>query len=229
MTSISSLCAQVRFRIWRRIVSGFTRWMKTCRPRLAVECDGDKWHGPDHYEADMQRQRQLERCGWEFFRVRESAFYANRAKAMDGLWRALEERGVFPESSRTTMPVSKEAPDDACGEGDSIATAEDEDLAQDADALFSGSDGGVAPTGQRLDEVSAAEIQDAIVRVLANCPNQSCTLDSLTARVLKDFGIITRGNPRAEFEKRVMRSVVTLETKDVLERYRAKNRRVRLV
>jgi very-short-patch-repair endonuclease len=40
--------------------------------RLAVECDGDAWHGVDHYESDMQRQRQLERCGWEFFRVRAS-------------------------------------------------------------------------------------------------------------------------------------------------------------
>lgn len=41
--------------------------------RLAVECDGDEWHGLDRYEEDIQRQRQLERCGWEFFRVRESA------------------------------------------------------------------------------------------------------------------------------------------------------------
>lgn len=66
--------------------------------RLAVECDGDSWHGADRYEADMQRQRQLERCGWEFFRVRESAFYASRENAMNGLWQALEERGILPES-----------------------------------------------------------------------------------------------------------------------------------
>ena len=29
--------------------------------RLAVECDGDAWHGPEQYEADLLRQRQLER------------------------------------------------------------------------------------------------------------------------------------------------------------------------
>ncbi len=52
--------------------------------RLAVECDGDNWHGADRYEADMQRQRQLERCGWAFFRVRESAFYSNRDDALAG-------------------------------------------------------------------------------------------------------------------------------------------------
>ncbi|MBW7941721.1 MAG: DUF559 domain-containing protein [Candidatus Kuenenia stuttgartiensis] len=66
--------------------------------RLAVECDGDHWHGPNRYEEDMQRQLQLKRCGWEFFRVRESAFYSNKDDALKGLWRALEEREIFPKS-----------------------------------------------------------------------------------------------------------------------------------
>ena len=65
--------------------------------RLAVECDGDNWHGADRYEDDMQRQRQLERCGWEFFRVRESAFYSNKVDALNGLWDALDERSIYPQ------------------------------------------------------------------------------------------------------------------------------------
>jgi very-short-patch-repair endonuclease len=64
--------------------------------RLAVECDGDQWHGPDRYAEDMQRQRQLERCGWEFFRVRESSFYADKNAALLGLWSMLEERDIRP-------------------------------------------------------------------------------------------------------------------------------------
>jgi very-short-patch-repair endonuclease len=64
--------------------------------RLAVECDGDEWHGADQYEADMQRQRQLERCRWEFFRVRECAFRWDKENALSGLWRLLEERGIYP-------------------------------------------------------------------------------------------------------------------------------------
>jgi very-short-patch-repair endonuclease len=67
--------------------------------RLAVECDGDRWHGADRYEDDMQRQRQLERCGWGFFRVREAAFYSTKDVALQQLWRALEERDIFPMSS----------------------------------------------------------------------------------------------------------------------------------
>ena len=66
--------------------------------KLAVECDGDHWHGADQYEADMQRQRQLERCGWEFFRVRGSAFYANKKDALDPLWQMLEIRDILPKS-----------------------------------------------------------------------------------------------------------------------------------
>lgn len=71
--------------------------------RLAVECDGDHWHGADRYEADMQRQRQLERCGWEFFRVREAAFYSNKDDALSELWQALEERDIFPISQRLDL------------------------------------------------------------------------------------------------------------------------------
>lgn len=67
--------------------------------RLAVECDGDYWHGSDRYEEDMQRQRQLERCGWEFFRVRASEFYLNKEKALRNLWKILEERSIYPQTT----------------------------------------------------------------------------------------------------------------------------------
>jgi transcription elongation GreA/GreB family factor/very-short-patch-repair endonuclease len=70
--------------------------------RLAVECDGDNWHGADRYGDDMKRQRQLERCGWEFFRVRESVFYSNKEGALQGLWRALEERKIPPQGKDST-------------------------------------------------------------------------------------------------------------------------------
>jgi very-short-patch-repair endonuclease len=37
--------------------------------RLAVECDGDRWHPPEKWWDDKLRQHQLERVGWTFWRV----------------------------------------------------------------------------------------------------------------------------------------------------------------
>lgn len=63
---------------------------------LAVECDGDEWHGPAEYARDLARQRELERCGWTFFRIRESLFYVDRAKALAELWQVLDDMEIRP-------------------------------------------------------------------------------------------------------------------------------------
>ncbi len=70
--------------------------------RLAVECDGDKFHGADQYEQDMQRQQMLERCGWVFYRVRGSAFYADKAAVLAGLWQMLDERGIMAQMGESS-------------------------------------------------------------------------------------------------------------------------------
>jgi very-short-patch-repair endonuclease len=62
--------------------------------RLGVECDGEEWAGQDHYEADMGRQRQLERCGWRFWRIRGGTFYRNPEAAMQPLWELLDKQGI---------------------------------------------------------------------------------------------------------------------------------------
>ena len=64
--------------------------------RLAVECDGDQWHGPDRYEQDMARQRDLERAGWQFVRIRGGDFYRDRSRALEPLWEELDRLGIKP-------------------------------------------------------------------------------------------------------------------------------------
>ncbi|CAJ63020.1 putative DNA helicase [Frankia alni ACN14a] len=66
-------------------------------PRLAVECDGDRFHGPDQWEADLRRQRILERLGWTFIRIRGSEFYRHPTRTLDGLWRRLAELDIHPD------------------------------------------------------------------------------------------------------------------------------------
>ncbi|MGB5147006.1 MAG: AAA domain-containing protein [Porticoccaceae bacterium] len=64
--------------------------------RLAVECDGDEWHGPDRYEQDMSRQRDLERAGWQFARIRGGDFYRDPDAAMEEVWAELDRLGIQP-------------------------------------------------------------------------------------------------------------------------------------
>lgn len=64
--------------------------------RLAVECDGDSWHGPDVYQQDMARQRMLERCGCIFWRVRGSAFGLDPIRALESLWETLKRQNIYP-------------------------------------------------------------------------------------------------------------------------------------
>jgi very-short-patch-repair endonuclease len=67
------------------------------RGQLAVECDGDDWHTRHEDQlADLDRERELRRAGWRFWRVRESEFNLDPETALQPLWRALAERGIEP-------------------------------------------------------------------------------------------------------------------------------------
>lgn len=89
------------------------------RGRLAVECEGDKWHGPDRYESDMARRRDLERAGWRFWTVRGSTFDLDPDEAMESLWDLLDRMEIHPhragpdERTAPVQPEDTEAPDEA--------------------------------------------------------------------------------------------------------------------
>jgi hypothetical protein len=86
--------------------------------RIAVECDGDFWHGPERHELDVARQRVLERCGWAFCRIRGSAFAFDPEHALESLWLTLDQHGVRPggagvqeeKPSATTFTEVEERP-----------------------------------------------------------------------------------------------------------------------
>ncbi len=69
--------------------------------RLAIECDGDRYHGADRWERDMNRQRILERVGWKFWRCFASTFVRYRQEVIDDLITHLSERGIEPIGSNT--------------------------------------------------------------------------------------------------------------------------------
>jgi very-short-patch-repair endonuclease/DNA polymerase III delta prime subunit len=83
--------------------------------RLAVECDGDKYHPPEKWEADRARQSVLERAGWVFVRIRGSSFYRDPARALEPLWEKLEELQIpaydWTAESPQTPDLSQNVPD----------------------------------------------------------------------------------------------------------------------
>ena len=72
--------------------------------RLAIECDGDRFHGPDRWDSDMRRQRILERAGWRFWRCFASAFTLNRQQIIEDLLATLKAMNIEPSSGAGAAP-----------------------------------------------------------------------------------------------------------------------------
>lgn len=64
--------------------------------RLAIECDGDRFHPPEKLGDDMARQAVLERLGWTFARIRGSVFFREPERAMRPIFDRLRELEIFP-------------------------------------------------------------------------------------------------------------------------------------
>ncbi|HEX3953473.1 MAG TPA: AAA domain-containing protein [Stellaceae bacterium] len=88
--------------------------------RLAVELDGDQYHGPERWAEDLARQRVMERVGWRFWRCWGSSFRLDPDGCIDDLVRSLTSLGIEPVRSdeaakiwtelRTIPPKGAEAP-----------------------------------------------------------------------------------------------------------------------
>jgi very-short-patch-repair endonuclease len=76
---------------------------------VAVECDGDRFHGPDQIPADMARQAILERVGWRFVRIRGTRFYRDPQTTMSWVFRELSRLGVQPSSAEPRHDASAAA------------------------------------------------------------------------------------------------------------------------
>jgi very-short-patch-repair endonuclease len=67
--------------------------------KIAIECDGERYHTPDNLEDDMNRQAILERCGWRFIRIRGSKYYSNKSGTLKELFEELEQKEIYPVMS----------------------------------------------------------------------------------------------------------------------------------
>lgn len=66
------------------------------RGRMAIECDGERFHPRSALERDLARQAVLERLGWRFIRIRGSRYFRDPDATMAAVVEMLEERGIRP-------------------------------------------------------------------------------------------------------------------------------------
>lgn len=64
--------------------------------RVAVECDGDRFHPPEQIPEDIARQAVLERAGWRFIRIRGTRFFRKPDETMEWVIAELGRLGVRP-------------------------------------------------------------------------------------------------------------------------------------
>lgn len=210
------------------------------KAQLAVECDGDFWHGVDAYTADMERQRKLERCGWNFFRIRESRYYANPEKALEPLWLLLERMGIL--SLLAQAQANSDDDDDDNGHEEYNETAEESQAILDSGKKEKSSDAssnqqdfwsesGDSSIPEDIHQALSAKtdlICKAIIQVLEQRPNTSCMREKVPTYILKLWNIVSRGKPREQFAKRVDEQIANMYRKGYVIIYKSKNVRVKL-
>lgn len=71
--------------------------------RLAIELDGDRFHGPAQWPQDLARQAILERAGWTFWRCFASKWEAKTEMVYEELLKKLESLNIRPLNYDTVI------------------------------------------------------------------------------------------------------------------------------
>jgi very-short-patch-repair endonuclease len=79
--------------------------------RLAIECDGERFHGPEKLQEDMEREAILVRLGWQFVHIRGSIFFRDEGRAMRPVFERLSELGITTDLklAPSTLPSITDA------------------------------------------------------------------------------------------------------------------------
>jgi very-short-patch-repair endonuclease/DNA polymerase III delta prime subunit len=80
--------------------------------RLAIECDGDRYHPLEKLPEDMDRQSVLERMGWIFTHIRGTEFFRNPDRAMKPVFEKLQLLEISPNGAHADAPAKKQPPGD---------------------------------------------------------------------------------------------------------------------
>ncbi|MEE4211653.1 MAG: DUF3320 domain-containing protein [Parvularcula sp.] len=142
--------------------------------RVAIECDGDRFHGPDRWAADMARQRILERAGWTVWRCFASRFVRYQDQVMAELTAFLAERGIEP-SGRSDEWVSRHTelrrwrtPDDEDERNLNEVPRDAEPIKTSGESLPQHDDEPTREAAAELPRVTEAQVQEQILSLMSD-------------------------------------------------------------
>ena len=176
------------------------------KSKLAIECDGDKYHNHiEKWREDIERQQILERAGWQFWRLAGSAFYRNKEKSLDSLWKKLDELGIktYQEIEEKEFDKTKEDMSEV------VAHTEEEVIGLDIDENIKSDD--TEHERADIDDTSETNSEFVLVR---ESPNK-------TKKYVADL-VSTQGYSNVEFidsvlDKKVFRTKTHFEALLYLE------------
>jgi len=206
----------------------------------------------------MRRQRELMRCDWTFWRVKGSEYYRDPELALKSLWEELDSLKIWPKSKwdehGNSEETKKSRAEKSFVENQKVPreskikveqTKKESGIAYREKDLFGKTEKYSTQkykvSGPLLDRnpnpkniAEALSLQPAIlceliVETLRKRPNYSCVKDALPGLVLKFLGIVSRGNPRERFKRKVFRMLTTLEKDLRIKIYKSVNVRVKLL
>ncbi|WP_054971092.1 AAA domain-containing protein [Alicyclobacillus ferrooxydans] len=159
--------------------------------RLAVECDGDRWHPPEKLADDMARQAILERLGWRFARIRGSQFFRNPDLAMAAVFERLHALGIPSEGIGMDSGMDPGAGDAASGARSGTASATGLAAASGVAPWVAGAAGAAGSSTQAygVEDAISSEIKDWIISRAAELRREWLENGSDTTVELEETGV----------------------------------------
>jgi very-short-patch-repair endonuclease len=165
----------------------------TDNARLAVELDGDKYHGPERWAQDIHRQKALERLGWRFWRCWGSNWVADPNDCLMDLKSMLDEMGIEPlgatavaGSYTTHIEVPPPAP---------VREAE----AVPVDTMVNGTASGLseepAPDGFAADLGPTVAVGDLVIIRYSDAPDRAIRVRLSDQENRPEAGIVSKLEP----------------------------------
>lgn len=217
--------------------------------QLGVVCDSDSVPVDAYRSVNVIKQRMLERCGWQFFRLLESAYYADPERSLAELSEALTHAGIeptvpavehLPQADKTTVePKDDSIEKDISVANESVTVELPPAFEESIEVPEEQSERGVSQhlvdvlvTPENVaDMLALADEQMSllVIKTLQARPKNSCLKELLPTLMLKQVNIRMQGADRNAFIQRVNGVLPQMERSKIIEMTASGGGRINLV